>query len=56
VRKKRVIRILLLPFELYQFWIRWYGAEFEVIEEWRGEADNIANLDVGFGIRLVNAI
>src|SRR5262249_11791849 len=56
VGKKGVVRILLLPFELDESGIGWYGAELEVVEEGCGETDCVANFLVGFRVGLADAI
>src|ERR1700744_3923105 len=45
--------ILLLPLQLDQFWIRRHRSQLEIVEEGSGKAHEIANLRVGFGMRLL---
>ena len=53
---KWVVGVLLLPFELDHLGIRRDGTEFEVVEEGRGEADDITDLLVRAAVRLEHAI
>jgi len=56
VRAKRVVGVLLLPFELDRLGIRRDRTEFEVIEEGRGEPDDIPNLLIRVPVGLAHAI
>src|SRR5260221_6860753 len=56
IGKKRVIGILLQPFELNQIGIGWHWAQLKIIEKWSCKPHNITNLVVATGTGLADSI